>query len=143
MCNIEVIDQFRYHGSVVFGLEVAALREEWPLVVGCSLRTRHGDIVDQPARWLSSAGLALWEIKPGAEFKVGSHQEDGWTGQVIFALWPDDSFSHRLVDTGWIAWSAFWMIGTSTYGLDMQDQQILAKYGSRRDVWRKLDSELS
>jgi hypothetical protein len=137
VCKITVVDQFGYNASVVFGLEVEAPAEECPLVVGCSLRTTQGDIIDQPARWLSSAGLALWEIKATPEFKIGQHREDGWRGQVIFALWPDDRFSRRLADTGWLPCSAYWLVGASTAGLDMQDDNVRRKYDGRFGVWSK------
>jgi hypothetical protein len=134
MYKIEVVDQFHYQASVLFGLQVAAPAEKWPLVVGCSLRTPHGDIIDEPARRLSPTGLALWEIKASSEFKVGPHREDG--GWVRSSLRTGLTTVFSLVGRYRLApWNAIWMIGASTYGLDAQDERDLAKYGSRRDVW--------
>ena len=116
MYLVEIEEQLHYHSQVVFGLRVAAPDETWPNVVGCSVRTRTGEIVDLPARWLSSGGRALWvlnapdDIGAGVAVDTGNPQE-GWNGQIIFALWPDEQFAQRLADTGWQSWEAGWLIG--------------------------------
>jgi hypothetical protein len=137
MDTIRIVDKYMYHARIVFGLDVLAPAERWPLFIGCSLLTRQGEVVDQPARWLPSPGLALWDIKIGERrFQDNPGVPmDGWSGRVIFAMYPDDTFSERLADTGWVPWSVYWLIGSSTAALDMQDQEIRAKYGNRFDVW--------
>ena len=77
----------------------------------------------------------MWKIKPDERFKAGS-EWDGWHGKIIFAVYMDDTHAERLADTGWVDWNAQWMIGSSTKGLDMQDEQIKSKYGERLKVWR-------
>jgi hypothetical protein len=139
--SIQIVDQFHYHASVVFGLDVLASNSEFPLLVGCSLKTLHGEIVDVPARWIKSPGLALWEIRPGTEFIRNPDtlpiNDRVMAGTIIFALWRNDSFTESLGDTGWIDWEAIWLIGSSTKSMDMQDEHIQRKYGTRRDVWIK------
>jgi len=140
MYRLAIVDSFRYHGSVVFGLEITGPAERFPLFVGCSLRDAERTIHDLPARWIQSPGLALWTVKEfGTSFRSGS-MYDGWHGQVIFALYSDDSFTSRLADTGWVNWSAPWLIGASVAGLEMQDEALEAKYGKRRQVWSKQKS---
>jgi hypothetical protein len=97
--------------------------------------------VDLPARWITSPGLALWKIKPDERFKNPAEPHPisaltPWYGKIIFALYADDTFENRLTDTGWFDWTARWLIGSSTAGLDMQDDGINRKYGHRRDVWK-------
>ena len=57
---------------------------------------------------------------------------------VIFALWPDEQFSQRLVDTGWQSWQADWLIGSSTKALDYKDTYIEEKYKDRLNVWSSI-----
>ena len=139
---ITIENRFEYHMQVVFGLRVTASDDRWPKVVGCSLRTREGEIVDLPARWLSSGGLALWkvDVPPGPQFRIGDRSSpiDGWEGQVIFALYSDDTFADRLTDAGWQHWHAPWLIGGSTKSLNYQDERVQSKYGSQLDVWHRL-----
>ena len=138
MHSIQIVEQYRYHASVVFGLDVLAPSSEFPLLVGCSVRSRDGKIVDIPAQWLKSPGSALWNIKAPPECQISTDPWDkSWSGQIIFALWQDDTFTKRLADTGWVNWEALWLIGSSTKGLDMQDEQIKSKSAGRMDVWVK------
>lgn len=136
--SIAVIDQYLYHAQVIFGLEIEAHSNEFPLLVGCSLRSSQGCVVDLPARWLLSPGQALWDVKGTDEFKIGSDVFSEWSGQIKFALWRDDTFNQRLADSGWLAWHAPYMIGASTAGLDIQDQRIKDNYGDRLHVWKKM-----
>jgi hypothetical protein len=136
MYNIRIVDQFRYHASVVFGLDILAPSSEFPLLVGCSLQNKNGEIIDVPARWLLSPGLALWQVKVDSRLQSGVIPQDGWHGRIIFALWRDDRHIERLADTGWVNWECYWLIGSSTKGLDMQDDSIKSKYGDRMKVWK-------
>ena len=84
-------------------------RGQTSLVVASGLARERS--FDLPARWLSSGGRALWvlnardDIGSGVAVDTGNPQE-GWNGQIIFALWPDEQFSQRLADTGWQNWQA-------------------------------------
>jgi hypothetical protein len=67
----------------------------------------------------------------------------GWNGRIIFALYSDSSLHDRLVDTGWIEWASFNLIGSSTAELDDRDKEIEHilnnKYiGRKIDVWASL-----
>jgi hypothetical protein len=138
---IAILDTYHYHASVVFGLSIKT-REAFPLVVGCSLRTRSGRIIDLPARRLLKPGPALWAIDAPAECATEGRHSYGtdWSGDAIFALWRDSNFRERIADTGWIPWSAQGLIGSSTTGLAMQDEAIRAKYGRDLDkAWGSLD----
>ncbi|WP_448620070.1 hypothetical protein [Geodermatophilus sp. URMC 65] len=142
MDAIRIVDQFHYHTQVVFGLDVQSDNNQWPRVVGCSLLSQAGDIHDLPARWLRSAGLALWDIKMTtalAEFCTDPGEPGGYMraygGRIMFALWPDNAFRTRLADTGWVPWEATSMVGASAAGFDAQDQYIESKYGGRLDAW--------
>lgn len=136
--SITIVDTFHYHASVLFGLDIQG--SNFPLLVGCSLLTPQGEEVDLPAKWIESPGLALWQIK--ADDRFTNPQEPNpmnaftpWYGKVIFALWRDDTFEERLADTRWVEWSAKWLVGSSTAGLDMQDEAIERKYANRLRVW--------
>jgi hypothetical protein len=139
MHSIQIVDRFHYNRQIVFGILVSAPDGTWPNVVGCSLRTRDRGIIDVPARWLESGGLALWPIDaPGQCINTPGVPQDGWSGEIIFALWPNAQFTHRIVDTGWVSWYAPWLVGSSTNSLDRQDEQVESLYGSRRKVWRPI-----
>lgn len=125
--------------SIVFGLEVQGTAKEFPLVVGCSLLTRSGEGVDIPHRWIRTPGKALWGVKFPAEFVtnpgVTPVNDRKMAGRIIFALWRDDKFRERLADTSWVNWDAYWLIGSSTAGMDMQDERIKNEYGGMDDAW--------
>jgi len=134
--QIEVLDVFSYHGSVSFGLSVKS-NLLFPLLVGCSLRTVDGAVIDVPAKWISSSGLALWSLEAPPECRASAEQagyNDSWQGAVIFALWEDLSWTRRLCDTGWIPWTAPFLIGASTKPLDSQDADVISRYGKRLNV---------
>lgn len=133
--SISISDTYHYHGSVVFGLTIQS-DAPFPLVVGCSLRTEGGKIIDIPANRITEGGLAIWGIEATADCARGGNPHYGcdWCGHVIFALYRDETFSERLTDTGWIPWTAPWLIGGSTAGLDIQDEEIESKYGYRKHV---------
>jgi hypothetical protein len=139
--SIHIKDQFGYHARVIFGLNIQAPASEFPLLVGCSLLNPTGQEVDVPPRWLRSPGLAIWEVTPGVEFPgtkfIVDYDDRMMAGKIMFALWRNDTFTERLSDTGWVNWEAYWLIGSSTAGLDMQDERIKREYGSRFDVWSK------
>jgi hypothetical protein len=135
--RIAIVDQYKYHWGVNVGLSIAGPSGEFPLLVGCSLRTPKGEVRDLPAKWLTSPGLALWHFNVDHEFK--SEPQDPFSsvrGEIIFALWRDNSFTERLCDTGWIRWTAPWLRGASAAGLDMQEAEIQSKYKDRLNVWR-------
>ena len=133
--SIRITDKWGYHASVVCGLNIAGPEKEFPLYVGCSLRTLKGEIVDIPARWLKSPGKAIWVIKADKRFKTGEFHDGDWEGYVMLALWRNETFKERLADTGWIHWCAPYLIGSSTAGLDMSDEFIKKEYAGRFDVW--------
>jgi hypothetical protein len=139
--KIEICRVYPFHGAILVGLSVES-KHKFPLVVGCSLRTTTGTIIDLPARRLKSPGLALWHIDAPAECSLGEQPRHypglGWQGQVIFALWTDSNFRERLADTGWVHWHAPWLIGHSTAGLQAVEEEIDSIYGERQDVWAPL-----
>lgn len=136
--RILIEDTFKYHAGVCFGIAVAS-DAGFPLVVGCSVRTHAGQIIDIPARYLISPGRALWHVRAPEECFVGLEaSSEPWVGHIIFAVYEDASFGNRLADTGWVEWGAPFAIGTSTAGLDMQDTEIESRYGTRKDVWKPL-----
>lgn len=136
--RLDIEDTFHYHASVVYGLRIHSDRP-FPLVVGCSIRTPNGAIIDIPARYLLSPGLTLWKVQAPHECLTGGSWQDGtWRGHIIFALWEDATFSRRLVDTGWVPWEAHGMIGASTAGLDMQDGFMERKYTGHEKMWKPL-----
>lgn len=136
--RLDIEDTLHYHASVVYGLRIQSDRP-FPLVVGCSIRTPKGEIIDIPAHYLLSPGLALWKVKAPRECLTGGSWQDGtWRGHIIFALWEDTTFSKRLTDTGWVPWEAYGMIGGSSAGLDMQESLIGNKYADREKVWKPL-----
>jgi hypothetical protein len=138
--RILIKDVFVGHASLCFGLAVES-GAEFPVVVGCSIRTPAGRIIDIPARYLVSPGLAHWEVSAPDECFIGlDANPHPWIGQIIFAVYEDVTFGNRLADTGWVEWGAPFAIGSSTAGLDLQDGQMELRYGQRLDVWRPLDS---
>lgn len=134
--SITIADQYKYHWGMTVGLSVAGPNQQFPLLVGSSLRTPQGEIRDLPVQWLTSAGLGLWHFNVGPEFRTDARDEfSGVQGQIRFKLWRDDSFAECLSDTGWVPWTAPWLRGGSTAGLDMQEEQMRDKYKGRQDVW--------
>ena len=108
--NIDIIQEFHIGlGSIDFFLEVTGNPDIFPVYVGCSFRV-NSEIIDQPARWLKSPGKIVWEVNEDREKIYRSR-----TGEVIFAVYSDDSFAKRLADTGWYKWQAFGsdVIGTA------------------------------
>ncbi len=138
MHEIHIEKQWQYHASVLFGLLITAPVDEFPLLVGCSLKTKDGEVVDQKARWITSPGKALWKIEADSRFMERLDWGDKeWVGKIIFALYRDDSHEERLADTEWTQWKAPFLIGYSTAGLDMEEEFIRKEYDGRFDVWIK------
>lgn len=138
--RLDIEDTFHYHASVVYGLRIHSDRP-FPLVVGCSIRTPKGEVIDLPARYILSNGLALWNVKAPSECasdRLREHRMSAWEGGIIFALWEDATFSRRLVDTGWVPWEAHGMIGASAAGLDIQDGFMERKYAGHEKMWKPL-----
>ncbi len=135
--RITIEDTFRYHGGLVFGLFIESY-EKFPLVVGCSIKTFNEKIIDIPAKYLLSPGHAVWSVTAPDECARGTGFNLEWNGYIIFALYEDRTFAKRLADTGWIRWHIISLIGSSSAGLDMQDEYIESKYGKRMNVWKPL-----
>lgn len=140
--RLDIEDVYEYSASLVYGLRIHSDRP-FPLVVGCSIRTPKGAIIDLPARFLLSPGLALWKVKAPSECasdRLREHRVSAWEGSIIFALWEDATFSRRLADTGWVRWRMIDLVGTgaSTAGLDMQDRHMEDKYAGHEKVWKPL-----
>ena len=150
MSSIIKIEDFWESGSnLCIGLTIQS-REKFPIVVGCSLQNESREIVDIPARYLLSPGLALWgQESANHQFKYpkdaqGLYEISGWKGRIIFALYSDSTFKNRLADTGWVEWNSFNRIGGSTAGLDDEDEiighAIKVKYlGRKKEVWTSLE----
>ena len=92
---INVVDIYELHKGIVVGLYIES-HQRFPLVVGCSIRTPKGKVLDIPARVLKSPGLALWAVDAPVECAMrapDNSQVSEWSGHIIFALWPDFSFA--------------------------------------------------
>lgn len=140
--RLDIEDVYEYSASLVYGLHIHSDRP-FPLVVGCSIRTPKGVVIDLPARYILSNGLALWNVKAPSECasdRLREHRMSAWEGSIIFALWEDATFSRRLVDTGWVRWRMIDLVGTgaSAAGLEMQDRYMEDKYAGRHEVWKPL-----
>lgn len=132
---------------LLFGLSIES-SEKFPIVVGCSMQTKSGEIVDLPARLLLSSGYAMWGQEKADErfaYPLGKryHGEGGWNGRVIFALYSDETFHHRLADTGRIEWETMNLFGSSLAGMDYQDmdvgRELNTKYnGRQKEIWLSL-----
>lgn len=136
---LRIVEQFPFHASVSFGLSITGPSTAFPLVLGCSLRTHKGQVVDIAARYIDSAGMALWHVDADQRFRINEmgRPDDGWSGSVIFALWRDRSFSERIADTGWYDWSAPWLIGASIVGIEANERSIQARYAGRAGAIRR------
>jgi len=149
--NIKIEDFWTIQAGLLLGLSVQS-SEKFPIVVGCSLQTGNGEIVDIPARYLLSPGFALWgQEKVDQRFRYpkdaqGLYEISGWNGRIIFALYSESSFQNRLADTGWIVWDSSNLIGSSTAGLNDRDKEIdhilNNKYiGRKMDIWTSLKDQ--
>jgi len=147
--TIKIEDFWKGQTSLILGLSIQS-SEKFPIVVGCSLQTDSGEIVDIPARFLLSPGYVFWGRESvDHRFKYprdaqGLYEVSGWNGRIIFALYSDSSFKNRLADTGWIKWETSNRIGGSTAGLNDEDEimeHILnTKYFvQQKNVWSSLE----
>ena len=95
------------HASIICGLTIAGNSRWFPVIVLCGLRTRRGQVVELPARWIVSPGRSIWRIVASKEFQQGrgSAYTQRWGGEVRFAVFRDPSLEDRLADTGWNRWS--------------------------------------
>lgn len=131
--QIQVIGEYPGFSELTYGLEVHGPAMSFPLLVGCSLRTVSGMVIDQPARWLRSRGKAVWSKAIDWEpFLVRSRET---AGQIRFKLWRNNESTECLGDTGWIIWEAECLVGYSAAGLNMIDDEIRREYAGRFDVW--------
>lgn len=126
MASITLLDTYGFHGSTVFGFDIQA--ERFPVILGCTARTNEKKEIDFPAQNVEKPGKLLVALSAPAE----TRKEDGtgrwWEGDVMMALWPDLNTKQRLADTGWIRWRAEYLIGASIAGVEMQEEEIRAKY---------------
>lgn len=138
---VRIEHTYDYNGQPVFGLDVQG--PAFPRVVGCSLRTLAGRVVDLPLRRLLSAGRGLWPIRMSdrelwTSFETG---EDALgvrqlAGDVIFAVWADQTLHERLADSGWARWNTARVPpDASLHFLEYVDGMIEEDYGARSDVW--------
>lgn len=125
MPSLTLLDRYAFHGSVVFGFDVQG---DGPLVMGCTVVTREGKEIDLRAQDLARVGRVLCHLKAPHETAYQDAIGRGWEGKVMFALWPDRNWNKRLADTGWIPWEAQDLIGSSIKGLEMQEDEMRAKY---------------
>lgn len=136
--------------SMLIGLSVES-DEKFPIVVGCSLRSVEGEIVDIPARFLLSPGFALWgheRVDQRFTFPQRAKSKSDmfyWSGSIIFALYKDHTFATRLADTGWVEceWYSVNAFGSSQEWPNFDDDEILhakkTKYFERAmEVWASL-----
>ncbi len=84
-----------------FGLKVES--DKLPVIVGCSIRSLFGRVIDFPIRQLKANGNCIWVVnKPvGDDFLLRQNVHAGF---VRFSLWGDEGFSDRLSDTEWQFW---------------------------------------
>ena len=140
--SVRILHSFDYNGQPIFGLDVAG--PAFPRVVGCSLRTTSGRIIDIPARRLRTAGHALWPVSiPDKALFLQGENPIGvrhCAGEVIFALWDSDRYERRLADTGWVRWDTNRVPdNASHYFLKYVEGDIDSAYGDRADAWDKGD----
>ena len=141
--SIKIEHFWKIQSDLIIGLNIQS-NVNFPIVVGCSLRTSNREIVDIPARFLLSPGFSFWgkeEVDSKFKYPLDSGMTGDWQGQIIFALYADKTFSQRLADTGWVNWHSNNLFMSSTYGLDERDQEIdwIIKniYKDRTDaIWR-------
>lgn len=135
--TIRVLDIYPFHRKIAVGLDIRS-SGRFPLIVGCSVRSDDARIIDIPSRVLGSEGIAIWEMEAPDECgrcDAGNSRPYEWGGEVLFALWPDNAYTNRLADTGWVKWAAPWMVGHSQAGAIHQEGEIQRKYGPRKDAW--------
>ena len=147
MSSVLIEDLWTRGRSLLIGLSVNS-DEKFPLVIGMSIQTPGGEVVDIPARYLLSPGFSLWgqeQVDNRFAYPVGGSSSfcDGWRGRIIFAVYSDSSFNHRLADTGWVEFDSINLMGSSLKGLDYQDEEIERKRGSKyalrqAEVWATL-----
>jgi hypothetical protein len=143
--SILIEDVYKFFTTLAFGFRVSG--PDFPLVIGCSLMNARGEIDDLPPQLINSDGLAIWQIKLLDDVKIQKYQigekdlsgVTDYAGRIMFALWPDTTFTRRLSDTGWINWeTTSTVVGASTAGLDMQDAEIRSKYAGRLQALTKI-----
>lgn len=158
--EIKIEHFWQIQSELIIGLNIQS-NERFPIVVGCSLRTNSGEIVDIPARFLLSPGISFWgTITVDSRFKypdpmlesdwrrkmVIPLRPDGWFGEIIFAMYTDATFGKRFADTGWVRWYSEKLNMPSTVNTDDRDKGIdwiiKNQYKDRTDgVWRSLDEK--
>lgn len=121
MASIRVADIGDFHWHVVFGLEILGSGR---LYVGCSFRV-DGDVIDQPARWVNSPAKVLWKVAENERPRVFNERK----GEVIFALYSDETQKERLADTGWVRWQ---ILGAGVIDMAKTDAFMNRAY---RDKW--------
>ncbi len=135
--KITIIEQFGFHQSTVVALSIETLNS-FPLIVGCSVKSASGEITDIPARLLLHSGTVLWGgVTAPDNCKMDQKDRSPyWQGQIMFALWQDETFTTRLADTGWVDWRAPYLIGASMVSIDWATDSIIEKYGKNwLDAW--------
>ena len=137
--SIEIIHIYARQSSLGCGLMIKGSPGTFPLLVGCSLKTRGGRVIDVPARWILSPGNAFWVVDVPDECRTNPGvpiYDAEWRGFIIFALYYK-SHSNRLSDTSWQQWHSISLIGSSTKALDLQDREISEFYRPSDEVWRE------
>jgi hypothetical protein len=147
MSSISISDLWYRGRSLLIGLSVNSINN-FPLVIGMSIQTPEGEIVDIPARYILSPGFSFWgQEQVDNRFAYPKDESsrfcNGWRGRIIFAVYSDSSFNHRLADTGWVEFDSINLMGSSLKGLDYQDDEIEHKRGStyasrQAEVWASL-----
>jgi hypothetical protein len=159
MNSVIKIEHFwKIQSNLIIGLNIQS-SEEFPIVVGCSLRTNSGEIVDIPPRFLLSPGLSFWGTErvdsrfkyPAPTFEndwtkkmIIPLRPEGWFGEIIFALYIDTTFSRRLADTGWVGWHSEKLNMISYANTEKQEREIATivenQYKDRTDdIWRAIN----
>lgn len=87
--NISISEMYKGSDGIIVMLDITS--QGFPLVVGCSMKTPTGKIIDIHHRVINDNGTVLWRL---------DHDIDT-ANEIIFALWKDDTFQHRICDTGW------------------------------------------
>ena len=144
--GIKIEHFWQIQNKLIIGLNIQTI-ERFPIVVGCSLRPESKEIIDIPARYLISPGLSFWgEQTVDSRFKypLQSGFNGDWAGQIIFALWEDETFNNRLADTGWVNWYSNNLFMSSTAYLDDRDEEtdhiIKTHYKNRTEnIWKSLN----
>lgn len=126
MASITLLNRYGFHQAIVFGFEIQA--DRFPVILGCTARNYSKREIDFKAQKVDKPGKLLVHMSAPASTAAKGMSQIWWEGDVLMALWPDMKMEKRLTDTGWIHWRAEYLIGSSIKGVEMQEDEMRARY---------------